>query len=166
MSRSTDRPTRRCAVAAAIVIAAAALVPASPVAAPRVEPLDAEAWAGLKADLPRPAVVVFTTSYCATCPEVFERLQAEIRARRPGAPLVAVVLDGEALGRRPRGGHLAHADRLFAFRGQEAALRYAVDPDWRGVTPWVALIGSDGQVTFGGGTPSRERLEAWAGQAR
>jgi hypothetical protein len=141
----------------------AAGVPSAPSAAPRVEPFDAEVWRLLKSTLPRPAVVVFTTSYCATCPEVLEGLEAAIRARRPGAPLVAVVLDGESLGRRPREAHLARADRLFAFRGQqEAALRHAVDPSWRGVTPWVALIGADGAVTFGGGTPTRDRLDAWA----
>jgi hypothetical protein len=136
-------------------------------AAPRVEPFDAETWGRLKATLPRPAVVVFTTTYCATCPEVFEGLGTEIRARRPGAPLVAVVLDGEALGHRPRDAHLARADRLFAFRGpQEAALRHAVDPSWRGVTPWVALIAADGSVSFGGGTPTRDRMDVWSRGAR
>jgi hypothetical protein len=141
----------------------AAGVPSAPSAAPRVEPFDAEVWSRLKSTLPRPSVVVFTTSYCATCPDVLEGLGTEIRTRRPGAPLVAVVLDGESLGRRPREAHLARADRLFVFRGQqEAALRHAVDPSWRGVTPWVALIGADGAVTFGGGTPTRDRLDAWA----
>ena len=45
---------------------------------------------------------------------------------------------------------------------QEAALRHAVDPSWRGVTPWVALIAADGSVSFGGGTPTRDRLDAWS----
>ena len=166
MSRSNDRSARRRLLGAGVGLAAAcaAFGPrAAHAAAPRAEPFDAETWARLKASLPRPAVVVFTTTYCATCPEVFEGLGAEIRMRRPGAPLVAVVLDGESLGRRPREAHLARAARLFAFRGQqEAALRHAVDPSWRGVTPWVALIGADGAVTFGGGTPTRDRLDAWA----
>ena len=166
MYPSTEPAIRHRRRGAALVFAAvmlAAGVPSAPSAAPRVEPFDAEVWSRLKSTLPRPAVVVFTTSYCATCPEVFEGLGAEIRMRRPGAPLVAVVLDGESLGRRPREAHLARADRLFVFRGQqEAALRHAVDPSWRGVTPWVALIGADGAVTFGGGTPTRDRLETWA----
>jgi hypothetical protein len=167
LSRSNDRPARRRLLSAGIGLAAAGAAfrpPAAHAAAPRAEPFDAETWARLKASLPRPAVVVFTTTYCTTCPEVFEALHAEIRTRRPGAPLVAVVMDGEALGRRPRESHLAHASRLFVFRGQEAALRHAVDPGWRGVTPWVALLGAEGEPSFGGGTPSRERLDAWSGR--
>ena len=170
MSRSTEPAVSRRRRTAALALAAAAVlaagVPGAVSAAPRVEPFDAETWGRLKATLPRPAVVVFTTTYCATCPEVFEGLGTEIRARRPGAPLVAVVLDGEALGRRPRDKHLARADRLFAFRGpQAAALRHAIDPSWRGVTPWVALIAADGSVSFGGGTPTRDRLDAWSKDA-
>jgi hypothetical protein len=168
LSRSNDRSARRRLLAAGLGLAAAGAAfapPAARAAAPRAEPFDAQTWARLKASLPRPAVVVFTTTHCATCPGVFEALHAEIRARRPGALLVAVVMDGEALGGRPRESHLAHASRLYAFRGQEAALRHAIDPGWRGVTPWVALLGAEGEPSFGGGTPSRERLDAWIGRA-
>ena len=109
-------------------------------------------------------VLRFSGSYLASArlPRVLQPTLNRL-ALRAQASFSAVVLDGESLGRRPREAHLARADRLFVFRGQqEAALRHAVDPSWRGVTPWVALIGADGAVTFGGGTPTRDRLETWA----
>lgn len=171
MSRSTDpiarRGARRAALAVLAALAAAVAVPTAAAAAPppRVEPFDAEVWSRLQATLPRPAVVVFTTTTCATCPEVFEGLRRTLRERRLAAPLVAVVLDGDALGRGRHDAHLRDADRVFAFRGREAALRWAVDPAWRGVTPYVALLGADGSTRFGAGTPPPERLDAWAATA-
>lgn len=163
MSPSTDRPSLRRRVLAACALVASAAVAAVPArAAPRVEPFDAAAWTRLQATLPRPALVVFTSTTCATCPEVLDGLRRALRERGLSAPLVAVVLDGDALGRGRHDAHLRQADRLFAYRGQEAALRHAVDPAWRGVMPYIALLAADGTTRFGAGTPSADRLDAWA----
>jgi len=110
----------------------------------RVEDFDAGTWSRLLSDLARPAVVVFSTTYCAICPEAFALLADTIEARRLKAPLVAVVMDGERHSGLLREAHYARADRLFVFRGQEAAVRYAVNKRWRGVTPFVVLLGKSG----------------------
>ncbi|MFN9775579.1 MAG: hypothetical protein ACK54X_23550 [Burkholderiales bacterium] len=136
-----------------------------PARPPRIEPLALDGWPALRASLPRPSVLVFTTTWCANCPETFEAIRAELRGRRLGAPMVAVVIDGDALGRGLRDervAHLAHSSRVLAFSGHEAALRHAVDPSWRGVVPWVGLVGADGSVGFAAGTPSAARLDAWS----
>ncbi len=85
-----------------------------------------------------------------------------IEARRLKAPLVAVVMDGEGHSGLLREAHYARADRLFVFRGQEAAVRYAVNKRWRGVTPFVVLLGKGRAPVFVTGLPPASVLESWA----
>ena len=54
-----------------------------------------------------------------------------------------------------------HADRLFAFAGQAAAIRYAVDPRWRGVTPYVSFLVRDRPAVGVTGPPARADIDAW-----
>ena len=61
--------------------------------------------------------------------------------------------------------HYASAQRLLAFDGQQAALRHAVNPSWRGVTPYVALLRPGAAPTFSLGMPSDAQLRAWAAAA-
>lgn len=150
---------------AAGILAAAALsislvqnVPANQPA----ENFDVTTWARLQAQLPRPAIVVFSTTYCPNCPEVFESLAKSIAQRRMKAPLVAVVMDGAgqpALAGQP---HYRRADRIFVFQGSEVALRHSVDPRWRGVTPYVALLSRDSPPVFIAGRPSDQAIDTWA----
>jgi len=120
-------------------------------------------WAELQRQLPRPAIVVFTTSHCPNCPEVFETLLRERQQRRPKAPVVAVLMDPAGDPESTRQPHLRRADRLFAFHGSQQALRYSVDPAWRGVTPYVALLPQGGSAVFVAGTPSSEHWNTWQG---
>lgn len=120
-------------------------------------------WAELQRQLPRPAIVVFTTSHCPNCPEVFETLLRERQQRRPKAPVVAVLMDQAGDPESTRQPHLRRADRLFAFQGSQQALRYSVDPAWRGVTPYVALLPQGGSAVFVAGTPSSEHWNTWQG---
>ena len=104
-------------------------------------------------------------TWCATCPETFEAIRAAPGARRIAAPFVAVVIDGDALGRDLRDArvaHLAGAFRVHAYPGHEAALRYAVHPAWRGVVPYVGLVSGDGSIGYAAGTPTAARLDARA----
>jgi hypothetical protein len=180
--RSTDPARRRTlAVLAAVGLAAASAVPRSGTATEvptsrraaqgsagrphRIEPLTLEGWPALRASLPRPSVLFFTSTWCATCPEAFDAIRDSMRERGLDAPVIAVVVDGDALGRGlrdPRVAHLAHARRVLAFHGHEARLRHAVDPSWRGVVPYVGLVAADGSLGYAAGPPSTARLDAWA----
>jgi hypothetical protein len=53
------------------------------------------------------------------------------------------------------------ASRLFVFKGQAAALQYAVNPNWRGITPYVALFPQAGDVKLVLGNPSAQDFEGW-----
>jgi hypothetical protein len=136
-----------------------ALLAAAPVRAAPIEDFTAVTWSSWQKALPRPAIVVFTTTYCTTCPDVMAALAAAVRDSGRRVPLLVVIMDADGERERKHAGHLAMADRIFAFRGQEAALRYSVDPRWRGVTPYVALFGPAGPPKFSTGLPSAARLD-------
>ncbi len=131
---------------------------ALPAGAATMEDFTADTWARWQRELPRPAIVVFSTTYCPTCPEVLASLAAATKEHGKRVKLIAVVMDGDGPQMAQHLAHFGVADRLFAFRGQEAALRYSVDPRWRGVTPYVALFGASGAPAFTTGAPSAEQL--------
>ncbi len=129
------------------------------VAAAEPEFLGAAGWPSLQAQLPRPAVVVFTATRCAVCPRVIATLQQTLRVRGVTAPVVAVVMDGRAA--EPLPVYLQEVDRMVLLDADEAVLRYRVDPHWRGVLPYVALLGEAGEVSFVAGAPSPAQIDAW-----
>lgn len=135
-------------------------------AAPRaVEVFDRPAWGSLRAGLSGPAIVVFTATYCAHCPAVIAQLAQDKRRLAPSAPLIAVVMDavpGDDDGRLLRDPHYRPVDRLFAFHGQAAALRHAVDPSWRGITPYIAFLHPGEPPRWVTGPPQPPDLAAWA----
>jgi hypothetical protein len=55
-------------------------------------------------------------------------------------------------------------DHLLVFEGNEMAIRHAVNPTWRGLTPFVVLVGKDGRVSFFNGQPPGSDLQAWLSQ--
>lgn len=144
--------------------------PAASAAAParRVEPFDLSTWPQLARTSQRPTVVVFSTTDCSHCPAVLKDLHAHRARQKLQAPLVAVVMDvapgGDDAGLLANP-HYASAQRLLAFDGQPAALRHAVNPSWRGVTPYVALLRPGAAPTFALGMPSEAQLRAWAAAA-
>lgn len=132
-----------------------------PAGAARWEPLTPAAWPSLARSLPRPSIVVFTASWCGTCPAIVTALAEHARGLTPPARLVVVMIDGERQAERST---LHGADRLFRLRGDEAALRHAVNPRWRGLVPHVALLGADRDPpVFVDGMPSAGQLARWAG---
>ncbi len=125
------------------------------------EAFGVDSWVRLRAELARPAIVVFTATWCPHCPGVITALAAASRARR--ARLAIVVVDGAAREELPAALPYRLADRLFFFEGNETALRHGVDARWRGVLPYVALLGADGSgPVFIAGMPSDEALGGWA----
>lgn len=158
MNRCSLDPRRRRTTLALLAMLASPTARAVPV---KVEPFGAATWEALLAQLPRPGVVVFTATWCANCPEVLRKLADVRRANRLASPLVAVVIDGDGHAGLAADPHYRVADRLFAFDGDEAALRYRVQPQWRGVTPFVALLPRRGAPTFTAGMPTPAQIEAW-----
>jgi len=151
---------RRAGVAGLFAVSAAAAA-----AAPKgVEPFGADTWSALQA-AHAPTAVVFTTTDCSHCPAVVEQLARAVQQRRDGARLVTVVMDvppGEADAELLATPHYRRAGRLLAFDGAAAALRYRVNPAWRGVTPYVALLRPGQPVTFVMGPPSAQDVKDWA----
>ena len=158
MNPSVSLRRRILALAAAATLALIGQAPAL-----AAQAFETGTWAELQRQLPRPAIVVFSTRHCPNCPEVFETLLRERQQRRPRAPVVAVLMDPAGDPESTRQPHLRRADRLFAFQGSQQALRYSVDPAWRGVTPYVALLPQGGPAIFVAGTPSSEHWNTWQG---
>ncbi|MBP7667561.1 MAG: hypothetical protein KA774_11980 [Burkholderiaceae bacterium] len=129
-----------------------------------VEAFDSSTWPALQGELKQPAAVVFTTTDCAHCPAVIQGLARTLQQRHLPAGLVVVVMDlapGENDAALLADLHYRPADRLLAFDGQAAALRYGVNPQWRGVTPYVALLAPKAQTLAVTGPPSAADLDTW-----
>lgn len=137
-------------------------------AAPAVEAFEVGTWKQLLNQLKKPAIVVFSATWCPNCPAVLDELARDTRRQRLKAPLLAVVMDaapGDADAALLRDAHYSKADRLFGFAGQAPALRYSVDPRWRGATPFVALLSPGRPPRLITGPPSEADLEAWLAAA-
>lgn len=161
-SRPRFNPALHQRLALTLALLGAGLTAVSAYAAPRqVEAFNLDSWAALQTGLKAPAIVVFSSTDCVHCPGVLKDLAAQKRK----ASLIAVVMDHEpgredaALLANP---HYRVAARLFAFEGPGQALRYAVNPQWRGMTPYVALLRPGAPPQFVIGPPSPADLQAWA----
>lgn len=122
---------------------------------------DAAVWQRLLREGPRPAAYVFTTTYCSTCPAVFELLQAAVAAARRRVELAAVVMDAQGARALAHAHHYSGVTRLYAFNGFEPEIRQAVDPKWRNITPYVVLLDRHGRDQRVIGPPDAARLKAW-----
>jgi hypothetical protein len=166
MSSGSD-PRRRQLLAAALALpwaasrAQAQAVPRVSHRAMPVHDFDASTWAQLLRSGPRPAAYVFTTTYCSTCPAVFELLHDTIVAARRPVELVAVVMDAQGERALAHAHHYRGITRLYAFNGFEPEIRYAIDPKWRNITPYVVLLGRQGADQRVVGPPQAQQLQAW-----
>lgn len=127
----------------------------------RVLKFDTRTWAELLSHGARPAAYVFTTTYCSTCPEVFELLHATIVAAHKKVELAAVVMDESGAGALKHAHHYQGITRLYAFDGFEPEIRQTVDPKWRNITPYVVLVARDGTLSRSVGAPPSALLKAW-----
>jgi thiol-disulfide isomerase/thioredoxin len=133
----------------------------------RVENFDILSWQTLQA-VKMPTAVVFSATWCPNCPAVIEDLAHDIREQPVNAKLLAVVMDvapGENDAALMRHTHYSVVDRLFAFSGQAPALRYTVDPKWRGATPFVVLLAPNRPPRMVTGPPSEQDLQSWLNPA-
>ena len=128
-------------------------------AAPTLERFDGRTWGQLSGAPARPAIVVFSTTDCAHCPDVIRRLASGKSRYAANLSLFAVVMDGgpDIIAKTP----YRLADRLFVFDGNEQALRHSVNPDWRGVTPYIALLAPGKHVKYLVGPPADSELRAF-----
>ncbi len=129
-----------------------------------VEPFDEHSWAALQSQLKQPAAVVFTTTDCAHCPAVIQSLATTLRRGHLKAGLWVVVMDmapGEDDAALLADNHYRAANRLLAFDGQALRLRHGVDPNWRGMTPYVALLRPAQPAVTVVGPPSAQQVDAW-----
>jgi hypothetical protein len=158
-------PRRLHQTALGLLLATAATIALA--APPRVEAFDKPAWESLKAGVRKPTVVLFTATYCAVCPAVFDQVSRVIASKHLNLDLVGVVIDrspGEDDAGLLVNTHLRQTSRLFAFDGNPQALRYAVDANWRGVTPFVAVLAPGQAPKLLVGAPTDQALLGWAGR--
>jgi hypothetical protein len=140
---------------------ALALVTKAHIAIKNVVNFDVSTWARLLRQGTRPAAYVFTTTYCPTCPDAFDKLHAAVVASRQQVELAAVVMDVQGERALMHAHHYQGATRIYAFDGFEPEIRQTVDPKWRNITPYVVLIGRKGAVQRTIGPPDAAMLKAW-----
>ena len=126
-----------------------------------VEPFDQTTWRSLISKQQLPALVIFTSVTCIHCPAAIKRLATKRSAIASHIPLVVVSMDAESNAALLQDPHYASADRLFLFRGRSQALQFSVNPEWRGMTPYVGFIDSRGGVRFSLGEPRDALLSEW-----
>lgn len=144
-------------------------MPGAAAAPNRVEPFTAEGWAGLRQSVQKPTVVVFTATYCPSCPAVFDGVAHTLAQQRLGMEVWAVVMDrapGDDDAALLGTSYYRHTERLMAFDGPAAAVRHAVDPRWRGVTPFLVLLAPGKAPRTVVGAPSAALLKEWAQAVR
>lgn len=126
-----------------------------------VADFDAGTWKQLLAKGARPAAYVFTNSFCATCPEVFEVLNQAVGEAGQSVELAAILMDLRGERALAHAHHYTGVTRIYAFDGFEPAIRQAIDPKWRNITPYVVLVGRNGKQQRVTGQPTPEQLKAW-----
>ena len=126
-----------------------------------VETFDKTTWLALLSGKQQPAMIVFSSVSCTHCPGAIERLAARRAASQSATRLYVVLMDSEDDVAALSSPHHRLADRLFAFRGRAQPLQYAVNPDWRGMTPYIAYIDGKGGARFVLGEPDERTLALW-----
>lgn len=156
---------RRWLASTSLALASCAAFGIAQAAPARVESFDSKTWAALRTQAKEPLLVVFTTTWCSVCPETFDSLAKAIGAGTVKARPIGVVMDrapGEEDPALLSNAHYRQTTRLFAFDGQEAALRHTVDPNWRSITPYVVYLAPGQAPRSKLGTPSAAELAAWS----
>lgn len=151
--------SKRCNHLTALLLAlSATAAQASP---QKIETFDGQSWQRFQSTLPRPSAIVFSTTDCSHCPATIASIAQQLKQRKSHTPLIVVVMDGDQQPGLLQDPHYRQASRLFVFKGQTVALQYAVNPKWRGITPYVALLPQAGDVKLVPGKPSAQDIGSW-----
>jgi hypothetical protein len=126
-----------------------------------VETFDKSTWLILLSQHPQSAMIVFSSVSCTHCPGAIERLAARRAVSQSATRLYVVLMDSEDDVAALSSSHHRLADRLFAFRGRVQPIQYAVNPDWRGMTPYIAYVDGKGGARFVLGEPDEKTLAIW-----
>ena len=126
-----------------------------------VETFDKSTWPILLSQHPQSAMIVFSSVSCTHCPGAIERLAARRAVSQSATRLYVVLMDSEDDVAALSSSHHRLADRLFAFRGRVQPIQYAVNPDWRGMTPYIAYVDGKGGARFVLGEPDEKTLAIW-----
>lgn len=123
--------------------------------------LTPEAWRALQHQVSGPTVVLFSATYCSTCPRAVEALERFRQAKALPIQLITVVMDAdEAALPSPDGHGRGHpGDRTLRPGPSAQALQFAVDPRWRGETPRLVLLKPGGGRRDLLGLPSPAQLD-------
>lgn len=112
----------------------------------------AETWSQMLKTIPRPAVIMFTSSDCTHCPGTLKNLRRIREEQRLKWSLSIVQIDEEAYDFGDAN------DARWRFAGNIQRLQYSVNPKWRGITPYIVLLHSDGGTEFILGAPGKAQL--------
>ncbi len=126
-----------------------------------VETFDKTTWPALLSHHRQSAMIVFSSVSCTHCPGAIERLAARRAASQSATRLYVVLMDSEDDVAALSSPHHRLADRLFAFRSRAQPIQYAVNPDWRGMTPYIAYVDGKGGARFVLGEPDERTLAIW-----
>ncbi|MBB2485032.1 thioredoxin family protein [Mitsuaria sp. WAJ17] len=123
--------------------------------------LTPETWRALQRQTTRPTVVLFSATYCSTCPRAVEALDRFRQAKAQPIQLITVVMDADEQALPSPSAHSrGHpGDRAFRPGPSAQALQFAVDPRWRGETPRLVLLRPGAGRRDLLGIPSTEQLD-------
>lgn len=130
-----------------------------------VESFDKSSWSALQRS-EVPTIVMFTSVSCVHCPGALARLSAKRKAAASRIRLVVVSIDAENDAALIADPHYLPADRLLVFRSSAPALQFSVNPDWRGMTPYLAYLNGQGEASFVLGEPQDSVLARWLKAAK
>ena len=127
-----------------------------------VEPFDEKIWSGLLTEAGMPAIIIFSSLQCTHCPGLIDKISARIQQNKSATRLYVVSIDGnDDAAELIEDAHYMKAHRLFVFAGSGQKIQYAVNVDWRGMTPYVAYLGGKGKAEFILGEPKEAMLRRW-----
>lgn len=127
-----------------------------------VQRFDSHTWLNVQRASTRPQAVVFSTTDCSHCPAAISKIAAVLRKSPANPRLAVVVMDGQGQEASLRTAkHYRVADALYVFDGDAVHLRYGVNPDWRGLTPYVVLLPTSGTPSYFNGVPPAEAFHAF-----
>ncbi len=124
-----------------------------------VKPFTHETWESVLKNGKRPSVWVFTASDCTHCPAVIKQL-IEYRKHKKLSFALMVVQTNEGDVKKPvkLKSNIKVGDHLYQFSGQKQRIQYSINPQWRGIVPYVVMLPNQGGIQYTMGLPNNTDL--------